>query len=75
MEQDNRPVVDLLDMLKARVAAGEPICVTGTPQVGAMAEVTRMAEQAAVETGRPARLFQLVELPLASQYFSVVRNP
>ena len=72
--KDDRPVVDLADVLKGRVAAGEPLYVTGNPQGDVLDAVTRIAEQASIEAGKPARIVHLVELSLASQY-SVVMNP
>lgn len=60
---DSRPEVDLADVLKGRIAAGEPIYVTGSPR-GAVADaVNAVIEQAAAEAHKAARVIQVVELP------------
>lgn len=60
---DNRKVVNLLDVLKGRVAVGEPIYVKGNPDDKALDAVTQVAQQAALEVGKPARVVRVVELP------------
>ncbi|BBN90571.1 MULTISPECIES: hypothetical protein [Rhodocyclales] len=59
---DGRPEIDMEDVLKQRVADGRPIYVTGAPQSGVLDAVTRIAEQSAAETGKPAKIIQFVEL-------------
>lgn len=60
---DGRPEVDLADVLKDRIAAGQTVYVTGQPQ-GAVADaVTATVEQVAAEAGKPALVIQVVELP------------
>jgi hypothetical protein len=56
-------VIDLVDVVKGRVAAGEPVYLTGNPPGVVVDAVTAMAEQVAAETGLPARVIQVVELP------------
>lgn len=58
-----RSEIDLADVLKQRVADGKPIYLTGAPQSDVLDSVTRIAEQAAAESGKPAKILQLIELP------------
>ncbi len=71
---DNHTEIDLADGIKQRVAEGHPIYVTGTPQQGVLDAVTRIAEQAATESGKPAKVIQFVELPRL-QESAVTLNP
>lgn len=60
---DRRPEVDLTDVLKRRIAAGEPVYVTGKPRGVVADAVTATVEQAAADAGKPARVIWVVELP------------
>lgn len=62
-ENNERREIDLLDVLKDRVIAGQPIFVVGNPQgeVATAIEVTH--QKIAEETGVPVRMVQIVELP------------
>ena len=62
-ENNERPEVDLLDVLKDRVVAGQPVFVVGNPH-GVVAEAIEATHQKiANETGVPVRVIQIVELP------------
>jgi hypothetical protein len=62
-ENNERSEADLLDVLKGRVVAGQPIFVVGNLQ-GAVAEVIEAThQQIADETGVSVRVVQSVELP------------
>lgn len=59
----DQPEIALLDVLKGRVIAGQPIYVVGNPP-GAVSEALDAAHQKiAEETGVPVRVVQVVELP------------
>lgn len=61
---DSRPEVDLAEVLKGRIAAGEPVYVIGCCQ-GAVADaVTATVQWAAAEAGKPAKVIQVMELPV-----------
>ena len=59
----NREEIDLLDVIKGRVAAGQPVYVTGNPDSNTLDMVTTVAAQASAAAGKPARIVQVVELP------------
>jgi hypothetical protein len=61
--QDARPEIDLVDVLKGRVAAGKPIYLTGQPSEAIVNATMSIAQQAAEEAGMPAQVVQIVELP------------
>lgn len=74
IQHDNRSEIDLVDVLNQRVADGQPIYVTGAPQSGVLDAVTRIAEQAAAESGKPAKILQFIELPPFPENY-VTLNP
>ncbi|WP_454728024.1 MULTISPECIES: hypothetical protein [Cupriavidus] len=55
---EQRKQIDLRDVLKQRVDAGEPIFITGA---GSSAEIEAMIEDLAKETGKTVRVVQTVE--------------
>lgn len=59
----SHPEIDLADVLRGRIAAGEPVYVTGKPKDAVLGAVTSAVNQAAAEVGKPARILQIVELP------------
>lgn len=63
MTNSDRPEIEMLDVLKTRVAEGKPIYVTGRPSQAVMTAVVANAQQAAAEAGMSARVVQVVELP------------
>jgi len=59
----DRPEIDFLDVIRSRVAASEPIFITGNPSAEDEALITDMVEQAANEAGKSASMVQIVFLP------------
>jgi hypothetical protein len=61
--QSARPEMDLMDVLKGRVATGKPIYLTGQPSEAIVNATMAIAQQATEETRMPAKVVQIVELP------------
>lgn len=60
---NDRSEIDLPDVLKSRVVAGQPIFVVGNPQ-GVVAEaIDATHRRLAEEAGMPVQVVQVVELP------------
>lgn len=55
--------VELVDVLKQRVAEGHPIYVTGQPSKEIMSVIESVAQGIAEETGQPVRIVQHIQLP------------
>jgi antitoxin (DNA-binding transcriptional repressor) of toxin-antitoxin stability system len=55
--------VDLLDVLKARVEAGESIYITRATPAGVTHQIDELRQKFAAETGKPVRVIEVVDLP------------
>lgn len=63
MSDQERPIIDLQDVIKNRVAAGEPVYITGSAPGAAVDSVIAMVADIAEDLGKPAKMIQVVELP------------
>jgi len=64
---EDRPVIDLHDVLKQRVEAGYPICINGSTTPATEAIIDGLAK----ETGKPVKVVQIVALSDLSQLHNV----
>lgn len=61
--QGARPDIDLVDVLKERVASGKPIYLTGQPSDATVNAAMAIAQQSVDETGMQTQVVQVVVLP------------